>query len=220
MHQQLRLKQRDDEQTVRDRRKQRGKSGRGARPLDLAQAALLVIDMQRYFLDEGSCAFLPPGRAIIPNVRRLLRYFREHQRPVIFTCFAVRRGETDPIGRWWGRTVRAGSAAAHIVQELRPKAGERVLRKTSYSAFHETDLEADLKRQHVGALVVAGVLSNRCCESTAREAFARGFDVFFLADATATFTESMHAATLLNIACGYGTLLGTAECCAIASHDR
>jgi isochorismate hydrolase len=173
--------------------------------LDLTQAALMVIDMQRYFLDEQSHAFIPTGAEIVPNIQRVLKQFRDQGRPVIFTRFALKQGEQDPVGDFWGRTVREGSKESRIVEALEPRANEKILRKTSYSSFHNTDLEEFLRSHDVKSLVITGVLTHLCCEEAAREAFARGFDVFFATDATASFNEEMHLASLMNLSSGIVT---------------
>ena len=173
--------------------------------LDLQKSALIVIDMQEYFLDPMSHAFVPTAPEILPNVKHALRVFREENLPVVFTYFAVEKGEKDPIGNWWGRSVEEGSRDSKIVDQLVPQDGEILLRKSSYNAFSGTDLKKILESQDVTQLVISGVLSNLCCETTAREAFDLGMDVFFTMDATAAFTEQMHLASLLNLSCGFAT---------------
>lgn len=172
---------------------------------DIKRSALLIIDMQEYFLDSSSHAYLPEATAILSSVKRLLLLFRKHRRPVIFTSFAVAAGEDDPIKRWWGESVRAGSPESRVVKALSPKRGERVLRKSSYSAFHRTGLEEFLRTSGAGQVVIAGVCTHLCCDTAVREAFVRGFDVFVAADATATFSERLHNAALLALSSGFAT---------------
>ena len=104
-----------------------------------------------------------------------------------------------------------GTPESGIVRELQPIEGELVLRKSSYSSFHETVLEEFLKSRDSRGLVVTGVLTNLCCETAAREAFSCGFDVFVPPDATAAFNEEMHIASLLNLSCGFAAPLTTDE---------
>ena len=84
---------------------------------------------------------------------------------------------------------------------------DKVVEKCTYSAFRGTRLEEYLKERSVEEVIVSGVMTNLCCETTAREAFVRGFRVFFSADATATAEPEMHDATLLNLAYGFAYLL-------------
>lgn len=170
-------------------------------------SALLVIDMQEYFLRSDSHAFVPSARSVIAHIRWLLRLYRARSRPVIFTYFGVRHDEDDPVRRWWGETVRDGSRDSRLTAELPRSDGDLVLRKTTYSAFHGTSLERSLRRRGTQSVLVTGVLTNLCCETTARDACVRGFDVFFAADATATLSETMQLATLENLSYGFATPL-------------
>ena len=84
---------------------------------------------------------------------------------------------------------------------------DKVVEKTTYSAFRGTRLEEYLAERGVEEVIVSGVMTNLCCETTAREAFVRGFRVFFSTDATATATAEMHEATLMNMAYGFAYLV-------------
>lgn len=187
--------------------------------LDLSQSALLVIDMQRYFLDEQSHAFVPTAPEVVPNIQELIGLYRSNGRPVVYTYFAVEKGEKDPIGDWWGRTVSEGSKESFIINELKPAVHEKVFRKPSYSSFYKTELEKFLKDLNVHNVVITGVLTNLCCETTAREAFSRGFDVFVTMDATASFNEEMHLQSLKSLSYGCATPVATQDLlsvCAVA----
>lgn len=177
----------------------------------LERSALLIVDMQEYFLHPDSHAYIPDAAAILPRVRRLLRRFRDHSRPVIFTRFAVAAGEDDTIARWWGESVADGTSGSRIVTALRPKNGEHIVRKSSYSAFDGTDLEVVLRSRNIRQIVIVGVCTHLCCDMAAREAFVRGFDVFIAADATATFSQDLHRAALLALSAGVATPVRTAR---------
>ncbi len=78
-----------------------------------------------------------------------------------------------------------------------------VIEKSQYDAFYQTRLEEILQQKGVRQLVICGVMTHLCCETTARSAFTRGFEVFFTIDGTATQNEAFHRATLLNLAHGF-----------------
>jgi nicotinamidase-related amidase len=78
-----------------------------------------------------------------------------------------------------------------------------VIFKHRYSAFYNTDLETVLRCLNIEDLVISGIMTNLCCESTARDAYFRDYRVFFLADATGSITEEMQVASLLNLAFGF-----------------
>jgi len=175
------------------------------KPWSSEECALLVIDAQRYFLDADSHAFVPAAPFVLGKVGEVLDYFRQKKLPVFFTYFATARGEEDPVKKWWEGSVEEGSSGAELSVEV--VEGEPVIRKRAYSAFYDTDLEGMLKNKGLKKLLIAGVLSNLCCESTVRDAFDRGFEVYFLVDGTAAYNEAMHRGTLQNLSYGFSSPL-------------
>jgi nicotinamidase-related amidase len=173
--------------------------------LNVAASALLVIDMQQFFLDPASPTFTRGGVAILPTVKRLLGAFRWAGRPVIFTRHVHHPADLDSgiMGWWWEGKCLEGSQESEIHPELTPMPGEKVVFKHRYSAFYNTDLETVLRCLRVEDIVVSGVMTNLCCESTARDAYYRDYRVFFPADGTGSVSEEMHVASLLNLAFGF-----------------
>jgi isochorismate hydrolase len=110
------------------------------------------------------------------------------------------------LGRWWSDLIIKGSNDASLLPELNVEEGDLVIHKTTYSAFHGTDLETKLKDSGIRDLVIGGVMTNLCCETTARDAFVRNFRVFFLADGTSTISEDFHLSTLKNLGYGFAIL--------------
>ena len=96
-----------------------------------------------------------------------------------------------------------GTAEAELMPELERLPEDMVVGKNTYSAFRNTRLEEQLREMGVEEVIVTGVMTNLCCETTAREAFVRGFRVFFSTDATATSDLELHEATLKNLAYGF-----------------
>jgi bifunctional isochorismate lyase/aryl carrier protein len=166
------------------------------------RAALLVLDMQEYFLREGSHAFIPSAPAILPNIQKLVADFSAHNRPVIFTRHINTDEDAGMISRWWTDVLRADSPDSAIVPALDTSKGI-VIQKTQYDAFYTTLLEETLRGRGVQQVVVTGVMTHLCCETTARSAFVRGFNVFFCMDGTATYTEEVHRSSLSNLAHGF-----------------
>jgi nicotinamidase-related amidase len=173
--------------------------------MQVAASALLVVDMQRFFLDATSPTFTCSGLAILPAVKRLIDAFRRAGRPVIFTRHVHHPGDIDSgiMGWWWKGKCLEGSPESEIHPDLTPLPGEKVVFKHRYSAFYNTDLETVLRCLKVEDLVVSGVMTNMCCESTARDAYYRDYRVFVPADGTGTISEEMHLASLLNLAFGF-----------------
>ena len=173
--------------------------------LNVPASALMVVDMQNFFLDPASPTFACGGVAIIPTVKRLLAAFRKAGRPVIFTRHVHHPDDLDVgiMGWWWEGKCIEGSPESEVHAELAPLPGEKVIFKHRYSAFYNTDLETVLRVLKIEDLVIAGTMTNMCCESTARDAYYRDYRVFFPADATGSINEEMHLASLLNLAFGF-----------------
>jgi nicotinamidase-related amidase len=173
--------------------------------LNRDRSALLVIDMQRFFLDPGSPTFTCGGLAVLPNVQRLIGAFRGARRPVIFTRHVHHPDGLDAgiMGWWWQGMCREGTPESEVQDEIAPLSSEKVILKHRYSAFYNTDLETVLRCLRVEDLVICGIMTNMCCESTARDAYYRDYRLFFPADATGSINEQMHLASLLNLAYGF-----------------
>ena len=166
------------------------------------RAALLVLDMQNYFLRADSHAFIPSAPAILPGLQSLIQVFNAYERPVIYTRHVNTPEDAVLMAKWWHELVRPDAAGSKIAAGLDFSQG-KIVRKSQYDAFHGTSLEADLRVSGVGEVVITGVMAHLCCETTARSAFTRGFEVFFTIDGTATYTEAFHLATLLNLSHGF-----------------
>lgn len=170
-----------------------------------SRSALLVIDMQEYFR--------PLASGIVENVQALLEAFRGASRPIVFTAHGHRDPQRDGgmLARWWGEVILEGTFDHRLMGELCPREGEKILPKRRYSAFFDTDLEPYLRGLGVNDVVICGVMTNLCCETTARDAFMRDFQVFFVYDATATSSKDLYIASLLNLGYGFAVLVSAEE---------
>ena len=192
----------------------------GARPypyrFDPAHTALVVIDMQRDFIEEGGFGAalgndVRPLRAIIPTVAALLAWARGHGLPVLHTreghrpdlsdCppaklrrgdAALRIGNVGPMGR----ILVDGEPGNDIVPELAPRDGEPVIVKPGKGAFWATPLEGLLNERDVTHLVFAGVTTEVCVQTTMREANDRGYECLLVEDATESYFPEFKRATL------------------------
>jgi isochorismate hydrolase len=171
------------------------------------KAALLVIDMQIYFK--------PVAQPVVNNVISLIECFRKNDGRIFFTQHGHRDPKTDGgmLARWWGDLVLYGSDDWELIYGLHMQTGDTIIDKNRYSAFFGTELDDFLRKEGVEDLVIMGVLTNCCCETTARDAFMRDYRVFFVADATAAPTEELHLATLKNLAYGFAYIVITRDLC-------
>lgn len=166
------------------------------------RAALLVLDMQDYFLRPDSHAFIPSAPGILPNIQLLIAAYRAENRPIVFTRHLNTDADAGMMSRWWRELIRAGSPGSAIASALDASRGI-VIAKPQYDAFYKTNLEETLRGGGVKQVVITGVHTHLCCETTARAAFTRGFEVFFCVDGTATYAEEVHRAALSNLAHGF-----------------
>ena len=164
------------------------------------RTAVLLIDLQEYFR-----GIINP---ILENIVSLISAARKKKVPLFFTQHSHDpEADHGMLGRWWSDLIIKGSNDSRLIQELNVEKVDCVIHKNTYSAFHETVLEKKLKDLGVTDLVIGGVMTNLCCETTARDAFVRNFRVFFLADGTSTINEEFHLSTLKNLGYGFATLL-------------
>jgi isochorismate hydrolase len=175
------------------------------------RCALLVIDMQQYFLSIA--------RPILRNVLSIIEACRSKGIRIIFTRHGHRNVLKDGgiLAQWWGDHIDYGSKDWELIKSLKPSAADEIIDKNRYSAFHGTGLDETLTSQKIDELIITGVMTNCCCETTARDAFVRDYRVFFVSDATATVNDDLHLASLKNLAFGFSYIVSTKQLCGYLS---
>jgi nicotinamidase-related amidase len=184
--------------------------------LDPAHVALLCIDFQRDFVEPGGFgeslgndvsrlrSAIEPTRAVLAAFRDrgwTVIHTREGHRPDLTDLFSAKRDRGNPslrIGEEgpMGRLLVRGSAGHDIVPELAPQPGEVVLDKPGKGSFYATDLETILRARGITHLVVTGVTTEVCVQSTVREANDRGFESLVLSDCTGSYFPEFHESAL------------------------
>jgi nicotinamidase-related amidase len=192
--------------------------------------ALVIIDMQRDFLEPGGFGEslgndVARLRPCIAPIQHLLHAFRLHNLPVLHTIEGHRpdlsdcppsklqRGRPgsrigDPASM--GRILILGEPGNGIIPELAPAPGERVITKPGKGAFCRTDLEDFLRARGITHLLVTGVTTEVCVQTTLREANDRGFECLLIEDATASYFPEFHQATLDMVRAQGGIVAATA----------
>lgn len=186
--------------------------------VDPARSALLVHDMQRYFVRafelERDGQPLPDAQIniAIANIRRLLDAAHAANIPVYYTAQPPRQNPADRrlLTDFWGDGLQ-DDENARILDELAPTEADTVLTKWRYSAFVRSPLEEQLKDLGRDQLIIGGIYAHIGCLTTALEAFMRDIQPFMVADALADFTAEEH-----RMACEYASgrcarVLNTAE---------
>ncbi len=185
------------------------------------RAALLVLDMQDTFLDSDSHAFVPSAPAIVPRVRALVDAFLAKGLPVIYTRHLNTEDDAGMMARWWAGLITQDDPMSEISGELRT-GGVGTITKTQYDAFLGTALEEMLSMggRRVERLVLTGVMTHLCVETTARSAFMKGFEAYVPVDGVATYTRELHMGSLRNMAHGFAVPLLAAELLKGAGRDQ
>ncbi len=178
------------------------------------KCALLVVDMLYYFADPGGRVYLPSTRAIIPRIAMLLKHWRMIGGTVVFTRHCHMNAEDlGMLGRFFSDYIRCGKKESEIITELSHLPGEKIFQKNTYDAFYNTELDEFLTSRSVEQVLVTGVLTQMCCETTARSAFVRGYEVYIPADALTTSSEELHIGSLQNLASGFAVITDTSSIC-------
>jgi ureidoacrylate peracid hydrolase len=186
--------------------------------LQPGRTALLIVDMQRGFLEAGAALEVPPGRAIIPNLQRLIEACRQRRVQVIFTEFvystAVPCLRGDPFGPEHlpalpgqptglglpssncliGARAEPGPNSAETIAELKPRPDELVVRGHTYDKFLATPLDLALRSQDVRCLIVTGILTDVCVNCTLLSAANRNYRVTAVTDGVATLWPDLQEA--------------------------
>jgi ureidoacrylate peracid hydrolase len=184
------------------------------------RTALLVVDMQRGFLEPGASLEVPTGRDIVPNVRRLVETCRQRQVPVVFTQFVyatsvpclrgdpfgiehlpAREGQPTGFGRPSGNCLIApiyetGRESADIVAELAPRPDELVVPGHAYDKFYGTPLDLALRSMDIRYLIATGVITDICVNGTIMSAATREYRVTAVTDGVASPWPERHHACL------------------------
>jgi ureidoacrylate peracid hydrolase len=188
--------------------------------IDAARSALVVIDMQNYFVAEGFPLEVPVAREIVPNINRLATAMRDVGGLVVW----IQTTATGGLERWGNHhryTLSAEGARIRLASldeaaegfklypALEPAPADPRVKKITYSAFiaGSSDLDALLRRRGIETVLIAGTVTNVCCESSARDAMMLDYRVIMVSDANAALTDEEHAATLNSFLVAFGDVM-------------
>ncbi len=173
--------------------------------IDTSKTALLVIDMQKYFMEPGMAAEVPMARVIVPNINRLASKLRETGGQVawVVTTFSDDILEDWPTLKDLFSSERcqamidnlAADAPGHeIWPDLEVAEGDWIIEKNRFSALigGASDLEEKLRASGIDHVIISGTLTDVCCESTARDAMMLGFKTTMITDANASRSDDDH----------------------------
>jgi nicotinamidase-related amidase len=195
-----------------------------SRKLNGGVPALVIVDMQNYYLRKDSSYWryfnaLQPGcldyivrrceTVVIPNIRLLLGHFRKHGLTVLFLRLCGRDPVRNDLHPFFRETYLKGKRAgfddvypladdpwAGIIDEIEPQYSEHIVDKTTFSPFTRTGFDKLLEKKEISVLVMTGLSTSQCVESTARDASDRGYVTIHIEDAQADYDETSHHSSL------------------------
>ena len=207
-----------------------------AEKVDPKHAAIIVVDVQNDFCHEDSplARFgmdMSAAQAAAKRTAELIEAARAAGTLVVFIQYVeapytrsemqrelkARMHGVDDADDFY--ICRVGSWGAEFYR-VSPRDGDPVVVKTRYSAFIDTNLDRILRSSGIKTLIMTGVATNVCVESTARDAYMRDYHVVFLADCSATYDEELHRATLENIRRSFGIVTTSDEVAGIWAASR
>lgn len=177
-----------------------------------ARAALLIHDMQEYFLNfwgENSAMM----ETVVANIKALRDFAKKHNIPVYYTAQPKEQSDEDRalLNDMWGPGLTRSPEQQRVIAALAPDDADTVLVKWRYSAFHRSPLEEMLKETGRNQLIITGVYAHIGCMTTATDAFMRDIKPFFVADALADFSREEHLMSLKYVAGRSGRVVMTEE---------
>jgi ureidoacrylate peracid hydrolase len=192
--------------------------------IDAGRTALVVVDMQNYFVAEGFAAEVPKARDIVPNINRMAKALRAAGGTVVW----VQTTATGAMEQWANHhnhmltpdrvdkrltQLNEGHDGFKVYPKLETLPADLRIKKIKYSAFiaGSSDIDVQLKSRGIDTLLVTGTVTNVCCESTARDAMMLDYRVVMLSDGNASLTDEEHAASLNNFLIFFGDVMTTDE---------
>ena len=202
--------------------------------IEAARTALLVVDLQNYFMEPGQALEVPNARDIVPNVNMLAAAARRSGATVVWIQMTQ---SAEELKKWsvqyeWLHHRAAGQEEIKRLSEgdhghalwpaLEVEAADLKVHKRRFSAFIQgsSDLHDVLQARGIDTVLVTGTTTNTCCQTTALDAMMLNYKVLFLSDATATFTDEVHRGVLANILNCFGDVRTTEEVVALLEAGR
>lgn len=167
--------------------------------------ALLVIDVQNYFFDKVSPAHLPDSGKILPRINSLIKYAQNKKWPIIYTNHTAPSKPGNLMAERWDHLPSGWEIK--LYGKLNIVSASYKIKKEYYSAFFETRLDDILKREKINHLVLCGVMTHMCVDTTARHGFIMGYQSTVISDACCSKSAGYHQAAILALKHGFSRVM-------------
>lgn len=167
--------------------------------------ALLVIDCQNYFFERSSPAYLPDSNKIISKINLLIEMARKKKWPVIYTSHTAPSKPGNLMAEQWEHLPSGWES--ELYDKLNIASGSHKLKKEYFSAFFKTRLDSLLKRKNIDNLVICGVMTHLCVDTTVRHGFMLGYRSILVSDACCSKSPAYHRAAVLALKHGFSRLM-------------
>jgi ureidoacrylate peracid hydrolase len=202
--------------------------------IDPSRCAHLIVDLQNGFMAEGALVEVPVAREMVPNVNIISAAVRNAGGLNIFLRFTYDEAEAQPWVNWYriymasDMSIGFKNAFSRDAEPwklwplLEVKQSDLIFEKTRFSAFVPGTCRLDdiLRARRVETVIITGTVTHVCCESTARDAMQRNYNVIFVADGTAALTDAEHNAALGNMTMLFADVMTTAEVNTFFEHGK
>ena len=169
--------------------------------IDPKETALIIVDMQKGFVDEGHCFFTPQAHEQIPLIADFKKFCNEVGIPVFMSVFAqdkdyhndhywFRNKERGLLNEDGSCKLRLGTDDCEMTKALEPVGDDVVFTKYTYSCFSHTELETWLKKKRIRTVIICGTCTDWCVDSTIRDAYHKDYNVVVLADGVSTYPHA------------------------------
>jgi nicotinamidase-related amidase len=196
--------------------------------LEPDRTALLIIDMQKGFMDRGEAMEVPQAWDLVSTINDLASFCRKKKIPVVYTEYVYSEKVPILLGQLHPEHLRAAPGAprgfgmpsncclegeenVNTIADLHPQPGELVVRKNWYNAFNQTALDGALRAQNIKSLIITGIMTDICVFATIIGAFDREYKMVVVEDAVATLWPAIQSATLDIIQRAYARVIKAKE---------
>ncbi len=177
---------------------------------NINNSCLIISDMQEFFLNNKSQAYIPSSKEVINPINQLILYFNKCNKPVILTKHINTEKNAGMMKSRFRQLIKESDPFSVISSSI-DQTNSISLTKTQFDAFHKTELQNILKSKSIENIVITGVMTERCVETTARQAFVRGYNVFIPIDAVATYFEKVHISSIISMANSVSNIIKTGD---------